>query len=44
MPNTPYLLSSFNELTNYYNIGNARWRVTNVLGASEVEEQCVRIL
>jgi hypothetical protein len=37
MPNTPYLLSSFNELTNYNNIENARWKVMNVLGASEAE-------
>jgi hypothetical protein len=29
---TPYISHSFIELSNFCNIGKARWRATNVLG------------
>ncbi len=45
IPNTQYFLHSFTELREKINchVGSSRWRATNVLWASEAEEQCVRI-
>jgi hypothetical protein len=42
-PNTPYLPHSFIECRHFCSIESARWRATNVVWASETEEQCVRI-
>jgi hypothetical protein len=42
-PNTPYFANSFTELRGFCNVQSLRCRAKNALGASESEEQCVRI-
>jgi hypothetical protein len=43
-PNTPYLPHSFTKLSNFCRGGNTRWKTTDILWASEENEQCVGIL
>jgi len=39
----PYFPHSFFKLANFCGIGSTRWRSTNVLGASEADDEYVRI-
>jgi len=42
LTNTPCLSYSFTEMSNFCDVESVRWRVTNVLWASEEKEQCMR--